>query len=411
MEYAVIGEKLSHSFSKEIHEQIFNYKYEIKEISRENIDSFLKEKHFKGINVTIPYKQTVIPYLDEISERAKKIGAVNTILNKDGYLFGDNTDFLGMKALIEKSEINLKDKKVLILGSGGTSKTAFAVCESLGAKEIYRVSRSEKDKAVSYENAYKLHSDAEIIINTTPCGMYPDNDKSPIDIDLFPKLEGVIDAIYNPIRTKLVMSALNKGIKATGGLYMLVAQAVFAGEIFTGKKVGNEITDKVYNNMLKSKENIVLTGMPGSGKTTIGKILAEKLGMNFLDSDEEIVRRGKSIPEIFKLVGENGFRDIETQVIKELSASQNTVIATGGGAVLREENVSALKRNGKIFFLDRNIDSLIATKDRPLSSNREMLKKRFEERYDIYFSTADKVIKCTNDANENAEKIGEVFMK
>lgn len=410
MDYAVIGEKLSHSFSKEIHEQIFDYKYGIKEIAKGDIDSFMKAKDFKGINVTIPYKQTVIPYLDEISDRARKIGAVNTIHNRNGYLYGDNTDFSGMRALILKNGIELKGKKVLVLGSGGTSKTAFAVSEDLGAREIYRVSRSASDGAISYDDAVTLHSDAEIIINTTPCGMFPNTDTTPIDIDLFLKLEGVVDAVYNPIRTKLVVSALNKGIKATGGLYMLVAQAVFAGEIFTDTTVSEEKTDSVYKNMLRGKENIVLTGMPGCGKSTIGKRVAKALGMSFVDSDDKIIEKaGKRIPDIFSEVGEKGFRDIESEVIGELSDLQNTVIATGGGAILRQENVDALKRNGRIYFLDRDIEYLVTTSDRPLSSDREKLQQRYNERYDIYISTADKIIKCSQSKEKNVKMIKDDF--
>ena len=410
MDYGLIGEKLSHSFSKEIHEQIFDYKYGIKEIPKDQLDAFMKAKAFKGINVTIPYKQTIIPYLDEISERAKKIGAVNTVYNRNGYLYGDNTDFLGMVALIRRNGIELQGRKVLILGSGGTSKTAFAVAEELGAREVYRVSRSAKDGAISYEDALKNHTDAEILINTTPCGMFPDTDCVPVDIDLFPRLEGVVDAVYNPLRTKLVVSALNKGIRATGGLYMLVAQAVFAGEIFTQTCVSEEKTEGVYKNMLRSKENIVLTGMPGCGKSTIGKLVAKELGMSFVDSDEGIVEKaGKSIPEIFEAVGEQGFRDIESQVIAELSLLQNTVIATGGGAILRQENVDALRRNGRIYFLDRDIEFLVTTKDRPLSSDREKLRQRYNERYGIYLSTADKVISCSQSKEENVGMIKDDF--
>lgn len=411
MEYGCIGEKLSHSFSKIIHNEICDYDYELYEIKKDELKTLLTERKFKAINVTIPYKQDVIPYLDSIDEFALKIGAVNTIVNKNGKLLGYNTDFSGMCCLIENSKIDLKNKKVLILGSGGTSKTAFAVASYLGAKEIYKVSRKSTESSISYDDAYKLHNDAHIIINTTPVGMYPKIGESAIDISDFNKLEGVVDAVYNPLRTALVTLALKRGIKAVGGLYMLVAQAVFAAELFTDKAIDNGEIDRIYKKILLSKENIVLTGMPGCGKTTIGKALAKELNKEFIDIDDEIVKEtGKPITEIFAEGGEELFRNIETQVIKRFSALQNCVISTGGGAILKEINIDFLKENGRIFYIDRPLEFLVTTDDRPLSSNREMLKKRFEERKDIYEATADFKLRAGNDIHKNALALKEGFL-
>ncbi len=412
MEYGCIGEKLTHSFSAEIHAQLFDYKYELLEIAKEKLPEFMRNKNFKAINVTIPYKKAVIPFIDEISEQAKVIGAVNTIVNKNGRLYGYNTDFAGMTALIEYNKIELKGKKVLILGSGGTSATAFAVAKALGAEEILRVSRSEREDFITYSDAQNRHNDAEIVINTTPCGMYPYNDESPVDIDAFEKIEAVVDAIYNPLRSKLVTKAKAKGVNATGGLYMLIAQAVFAAEKFTDTVIPVSRIDEVYNKLLREKENIVLIGMPSSGKSTVGKALAEELNMNFVDTDSLIVEKtGKPITEIFQNSGEAEFRRLEAETLKEISALQNTVIATGGGAVLKQKNVEYLKQNGRIYFLDRPLEKLLATADRPLSNDREKLKKRYEERYGIYSSIADVKIDCDGSINKNVSLIKEDFLK
>ena len=410
MEYGLIGEKLGHSFSKEVHNRLCDYDYTLNEIAREDLDAFMTARDFKAINVTIPYKQDVIPYLYYIDENAAKIGAVNTVLNKDGKLYGYNTDFLGLTALLEKNGIELRDKKVLILGSGGTSKTAYAVAESLGAREILRVSRTAREGSVTYKDVYAHHTDVQIIINTTPCGMYPNIDETPVDIEKFGCLSGVVDAIYNPLCSALVVAAKRRGIKAAGGLYMLITQAAFAAELFLGRSISRGKIDEVYNAIYGSKRNIVLIGMPGSGKTTIGKILAKELGMDFIDTDEQIVQREKcEITDIFARVGEKGFRDIESQIIKEASAVQGAVIATGGGAVLREKNVDLLRGNSKIYFIDRPIASIAATPDRPLSSSREALEQRYRERYSIYCNAADKKIDNLSDAYTAAEKIAKSF--
>ena len=387
MKYGLIGEKLGHSFSKIIHEKIADYTYELKEISKENLDSFMRAKDFSCINVTIPYKEDVIPYLYYVDSAAKAMGAVNTIVNRDGKLYGYNTDFYGMKLMIEKNGFDLKDSKVLILGSGGTAKTSKAVAENLGAREIIIVSRSGE---VNYNNVAELHKDADFIINTTPCGMYPNNDTYAIDPALFPHLRGIIDAVYNPLKTTIVSMGEDLGIKGVTGLYMLIAQAVLASEKFMDKSLDIEkISDQIYAELLKEKQNIVLIGMPGSGKSTIGKVLAEKLGRDFIDTDDVITEKHGVISDIFASNGEAYFRDIETEAVKETAKKGGIVIATGGGAILRKENVRALRQNGVIFFLNRPLEDIIPTSDRPLSSDIESLRKRFEERYPIYKATGD----------------------
>ncbi len=387
MKYGLIGERLGHSFSKPIHESIADYTYEIKEIAKDALDSFMEEKDFFCINVTIPYKERVIPHLYFIHEHAKLIGAVNTIVNREGRLYGYNTDFGGLKMLIEKQGFDYKDKKVVILGSGGTSKTANAVASYLGAREVITVSRRGE---VNYENLLSLHGDCDYIINTTPCGMFPDTDEAAVDVSLFGKLRGVTDVVYNPLKTKLCLDCEKRGIPCECGLYMLVAQAVLAVEIFTGRKLPREeTTEKIYRKLLSEKRNIVLVGMPGSGKTTIGKALSEALGKEFVDTDEIIVKEHGPISKIFEKKGEKYFRDLESVAVKSVALKNNLVIATGGGAVLRQENVDYLRGNGVVIFLDRPLEDIIPTDDRPLSRDYDALKKRYEERCDIYLSSCD----------------------
>lgn len=395
MEYGLIGEKLGHSFSKIIHNMIGSYQYELKEIPRDKTDDFMKQKDFRGINVTIPYKQTVMPYLDSISSRAEKIGAVNTIVSRDGRLFGDNTDYEGLRSLIERTDIDPADRRVLILGTGGTSRTAHAVLSDMGASCIAKVSRhpgSETDdcKVITYEQAECEYADADIIINTTPCGMFPNNDEMPINLDRFPKLEGVIDVIYNPLRTKLISNAAKRGLKCANGLYMLVRQAVAASEIFFGKVYDSDLTEHIYSKVLSMQSNIVLIGMPGCGKSTVGKALSRLSGRQLIDTDDIISKSyGISIPEIFASFGETSFRDAESQAVRSAAQQTGVIISTGGGAVLRPQNVAALKANGIICFLDRPIEDIRPTADRPLSQDREALQRRYSERYGIYTEAAD----------------------
>lgn len=408
MKYGLIGEHLTHSYSCEIHAQIADYEYELHELKPSELGEFLTKREFNAINVTIPYKQDVIPYLDEISETAKRIGAVNTIVNRGGKLYGDNTDFAGMLALAKHIGVDMKGRKVLILGTGGASKTGHALAEYMGAESVYYVSRSGKNGSITYEQAVTEHSDAQVIINATPVGMFPKQDGRPIDISAFPKLEGVLDAIYNPLRTNLVLDAQEKGIPAEGGLYMLSAQAVHAAAVFQDIPLDESLVDKAFKSVKNDKQNIVLIGMPSSGKTTVGKILSEKCGKELADTDEYIVKKiGMPISDFFARFGEAEFRKIEKETVAELAATGGKVIATGGGAVLDPENVRSLKQNGVLVFLDRKVENLIATDDRPLASRRSALEKLYAERYDIYRAAAEVHI----DANTTPEAEADAILK
>jgi len=405
MHCGLIGEHLTHSYSCEIHAMLADYEYKLIELIPTELDTFMRRKSFDAINVTIPYKQAVIPYLDEISPIAAKIGAVNTIVNNNGRLFGYNTDYAGMLALARRLKIDAKGKKLLILGTGGTSKTAFALAEALGAGEIFKVSRSGKDGAISYDEAIEKR-DTQIIINTTPAGMYPDADNQAIDLRYFDKLEAVLDVVYNPLRTDLVLEAQEMNITSEGGLFMLAAQAVYASALFLGREAAEEDIERAYRAVYGDKRNIVLTGMPSSGKSSVGKMLAEKTGKAFYDSDEIIVEKiGIPIADFFAKNGEAEFRKTEHEVIKELAEKNGAVISTGGGAVLDKANVKALKRNGTVVFLDRSPEKLFPSDDRPLSSNRESLMKRYNERYDKYTSSADIAVDGDGSVEATAELI------
>ena len=391
MKYGLIGEHLTHSYSCEIHAQIADYEYELHELRPDELGEFMTKREFNAINVTIPYKQDVIPYLDEISETAKRIGAVNTVVNRSGKLYGDNTDFPGMLALAKHAGVDMKGKKVLILGTGGASKTAHALAEFMGAKSVDYVSRSGKGGSITYEQAVQEHNDAQIIINATPAGMFPKVEGRPIDISSFPKLEGVLDAIYNPLRTNLILDAQERGIPAEGGLYMLSAQAVYASAVFQSIKLDESLIKRAFDSVKSAKQNIVLVGMPSSGKTTVGKALAQRLGKDFVDVDEEIVREaGMSIPDIFAREGEAGFRRRESQVVREVGCRTGCVISTGGGVVTRPENRDPLRQNGKILHLLRDL-SLLPSAGRPISQQTPA-EELWRQRKALYASFADAVI-------------------
>ena len=406
MDYGCIGEKLSHSFSKEIHNALTDYDYQLLELKREELKAFFTERSFKAINVTIPYKLDVIPYLDWISDEAMAINAVNTIVNRNGRLYGYNTDFYGLKGLIERKVKSFKGKTVAILGSGGTSNTAFAVANSLEAEKVIKVSRKKQEGYITYDELYESYSNCEIIINTTPCGMYPKAGVAAVDVNNFPNIEAVFDAVYNPLKSKLILDAEKKGIIADGGLYMLVSQAAYAVEKFIDTTVSLEKIEEVFNKIYKDKMNVVLIGMPASGKSSVGKELEKLLSKSFVDSDIVLSENAeKTISEIFSEYGEAYFRELEKDTIKNISSENSHIIATGGGAILNYENIENLKSNGRIYFLDRPLSMLLTTDDRPLSSNRTDLEKRYNERYELYRKYADVIIDGSGSVKEVAKRI------
>lgn len=406
MDYGCIGEKLSHSFSKEIHNALADYDYQLLELKREELKAFFTERSFKAINVTIPYKLDVIPYLDWISDEARAINAVNTIVNRNGRLYGYNTDFYGLKGLIERKIKSFKGKTVAILGSGGTSNTAFAVANSLEAEKVIKVSRKKQEGYITYDELYESYSNCEIIINTTPCGMYPKAGVAAVDVNNFPNIEAVFDAVYNPLKSKLILDAEKKGIIADGGLYMLVSQAAYAVEKFIDTTVSLEKIEEVFNKIYKDKMNVVLIGMPASGKSSVGKELEKLLSKSFVDSDIVLSENAeKTISEIFREYGEAYFRELEKDTIKNISSENSHIIATGGGAILNCENIENLKSNGRIYFLDRPLSMLLTTDDRPLSSNRADLEKRYNERYELYRKYADVIIDGSGCVKEVAKRI------
>ena len=405
MKYGLIGEHLGHSFSKQIQtriaeiENVKDYDYQLVELDKEEFKEFMEKKDFKGINVTIPYKKDVIPYLDEMDESAKAIGAVNTIINVDGKLKGYNTDFGGFLYMVKAHNVHMEGKKVLIIGNGGACAAVKAVCKHENAKDIVIVSRSANRGAIGYDEMYTSHLDADIVINTSPVGMFPNIANAPIDVSWFHKLECVLDVVYNPILTRLCFEAQEADIKRVIGLEMLIAQAKYTFEIFENMSFDDSIIDEIKKEMLKDRCNIVLIGMPSAGKTTIGKMLEEKLGKEFFDLDDMIIAKaGKSIPEIFQESGEAGFRAIETEVAIEASKMNNKIIATGGGVVKHKVNMDFLRLNGITIFIDRDIDKLISSDpNRPLSSSKQALQQMYKERYPLYQKYAAYI--AVNNAN------------
>ena len=353
MKYGLIGEKLSYSFSAEIHKRFFGTGYELCELASADLKSFISRRGFAGINVTAPYKRAVVPLLDWLSREARAAGAVNVIINDNGTLRGYNTDIYGMRAAFLRSGASFSGKKALVLGSGGTSATALAVLKDFSPSCAMRVSRTGKDGCLTYEQAVKEHTDAQIIINTTPCGTSPGIAAKAIDPAGFPNLDFVFDEVYNPLNTLLCIESREAGAQAEGGLYMLVAQAVKSESLFTGAEYGEDAAESIYNTMRSEKLNVVLTGMPGAGKSTVGELTACMLSRPFYDTDRLIAEKTGMAPgEIIKRQGEARFRRIESEVIAALANIQGAVIATGGGAVLDAGNVRALKANGEICFID-----------------------------------------------------------
>ncbi len=415
MRYGLIGRKLSHSYSRLIHEKIWIDNYNLWELDPEELEDFFRYGEWDGINVTIPYKQTVMPYLDELDMPSRLIGCVNAVLRQKGKLFGYNTDYFGFEYLAQRARADFHEKKVLIFGSGATSMTAQAVARAHGAQRIVKLSRdpardtiklqSEPDKRFDNDSgsgSVKLAAyddirqffDSQIIINTTPVGMYPNNGGRLCDLSSFHELESVIDVVYNPKETVLSADARKNGINVSTGLPMLVAQAVRSAEIFTGKtfSADNSCIDRLICEISRMSENIVLIGMPGCGKSTVADMIAGRTGRPYYDSDEFIQKRtGKSIGELFSEYGEDGFRDLETEALTELTKLSGAVIATGGGAVIRERNIELIRQNSRVYYIERSLDKL-PLKDRPLSKDLSALSEIYSKRAALYKKCADVVV-------------------
>lgn len=403
MKCGLLGRKLGHSYSPQIHAQLGDYSYTLFEKEPEELEAFLKYGDFTGINVTVPYKKAVIPFLDELTPLALRLGAVNTIIRRNGKLIGHNTDYFGFQMMVQSSGLDVVGKKVLVLGSGGASTTAVAVLEDLGAA----VTVISRQGAHNYTNLH-LHRDAALIVNTTPVGMYPDNGNAPLELSPFPELEGVLDLIYNPAKTQLILDAEKLGIPAVNGLLMLVAQAKEAAEWFTGNSISDAVIPAIKNQLEHQMQNIILIGMPGCGKSTIGKRLAEKTGRLFLDADTCIRDLAhKDIPRIFAEDGEEVFRDWETKALAQLGQQSGLVIATGGGCITKDRNYPFLHQNGTVFWLQRNLD-LLPTDGRPLSKSGN-LEDMYRIRQPLYRMFADHIIDNNGTAEETIASILEVL--
>ncbi len=393
--YGLLGRKLGHSFSPQIHKALKGYDYALYEREPEDVGEFLQSGSFDGINVTIPYKQTVMPYCAELSPAAQKIGSVNTIVRRpDGSLYGHNTDYDGFLCMVKTAGVDVKGRKALVLGDGGAAKTVRAVLDDLGAGEIVTISRRGEN---NYTNLDR-HADAALIVNSTPVGMYPEVNAAAVDLTVFPKCEAGLDLIYNPARTNLLQQAERLGMAAVNGLVMLVEQARCASELFTGSAIDQSETARVTAEIAAETMNIALIGMAGSGKSTVGTLLAQMLDRRFVDMDEEIVKKaGKSIPDIFAEDGEEAFRSLETEVLSELSGQSGLVIATGGGVVTRPRNLPLLRRNSRIVRLIRPVEEL-PNDGRPLSQKYTPSQLAME-REPLYNSWKEIAVNVTNPAD------------
>lgn len=401
----LLGEKLGHSYSPQIHSMLADYEYKLFEKSPEELEDFLKSGEFDGLNVTIPYKKSVMPYCAELSPTAAQIGSVNTIVRRsDGSLYGDNTDAFGFENLIVHNGIEVKGKKALVLGTGGASVTAQAVLKNLGASEVVVISRNGED---NYENIAK-HADAEIIANTTPVGMYPNNGKAAVDLTQFPKLSGVLDVVYNPARTALLLQAEKLCIPCAGGLYMLVSQAKRSCELFTGKSIPDSEIDRIERVLSHQMQNIVIIGMPGSGKTAVSTMLAERLGRKIFDTDTIVSEKaGMTIPEIFAAQGEAGFRKLETEATAEVGKLSGNIISTGGGVVTVADNYELLHQNGVIVWIERDTNKL-ARDGRPISLSSD-LNELYAARLPLYEHFADIKADNNGDINDTVNAIMEMI--
>jgi shikimate dehydrogenase len=406
MDYGLIGEKLGHSYSQVIHGMLGDYRYDLTPVAPEALDAFLRAREFRGLNVTIPYKKAVIPYCDCLGDTAKKIGSVNTLVfDAQGRMWGHNTDYAGFACMARRAGVDFSGKKVLILGTGGTALTTTAVASDGGAREIIPVSRRG---TVDYETVYDI-ADADVIINTTPVGMYPQNGESPLDLSRFPALSGVLDVVYNPLKTALVIQAETLGIPCSGGLPMLVAQAAAAYGLFFGSERPDTETERIIRQVQAQMTNIVLIGMPGSGKSAVGQNVAGRMSREFVDLDYEIEKKaGMTIPEIFSRYGEARFRQLETEIAEMWGARNGLVIATGGGTVLHQRNYAPLHQNGRIYHLRRELDCL-PMEGRPLSTSREALEEMAAQRAPLYAAFRDVEIENNGTVAGVGQRIVEEF--
>lgn len=406
MRRGLIGEHLGHSYSQRIHETLGGYPYELIEVAPQDLDAWMKNKDFAALNVTIPYKKAVIPYLEELDERARRIGAVNTIVNDHGRLIGKNTDYYGCRFMLEQAGIEIQGRKVILLGNGGAAQAVQAVLEDLGAAAIVKVKRNPSPETLTYEEAYRDHSGAQVIVNTSPVGMFPAQEGIPVELDRFPQLESVADVIYNPHRTRLIVEAQKRGCRTATGLSMLTAQAAEAIEAFIGKPVAPESILRMTAELAREKMNLVLIGMPGCGKSTIARKLAEISGRPAVDIDQRIVERiGMPIRDFFAQQGEARFRQIEAEILAEVTLQTGQIIATGGGIVKDWENVRRLRQSGKVYFLDRSLDQLETDPSRPLSSSREALRQLYDQRINLYRAACDQQIENNGSADRTARRL------
>lgn len=404
--YGLLGEKLGHSFSPRIHALLGDMPYALYEKRPEELEHFLRYGDFRGINVTIPYKQTVMPYCTVLTDTARRIGSVNTLVRRDdGSLLGDNTDYYGFDCLLNRANIDPAGKKALVLGSGGASLTVQTVLRDRGAREVVVISRRGEE---NYKTLHR-HKDAQLIVNTTPVGMYPNNGEAPVDLRLFPGCTAVADVIYNPARTALLLQAEELGIPCAGGLVMLVAQAQRSAERFLNRGIEAKTMERVLQTLTHDTENIILIGMPGCGKSTLGQGLAKMLNKPFADADQELIRKaGRSIPDLFKREGEGGFRKRETEILAELGKRSGLVIATGGGCVTRPENKPLLRQNGRLIWV-RRPTSALSTEGRPLS-RKNSLEEMAMARTPLYADFADYIVDNTGTPEEVLRKLREVCL-
>ena len=403
MRYGLIGGRLAHSHSPAIHNMLSDYEYSLYPLTPDELPGFLRSSDIGGLNVTIPYKVEVMKYCASLTGEAQRIGSVNTLLyDKNRRITGHNTDYEGFLYLVQRAGLTLQDQKVVILGSGGTSRTVHVAAQDAGAREIVVISRQGEN---NYQNLFP-HADADILVNTTPVGMYPELHGCPVSLDVFDSLSGVLDVVYNPLRTRLILEAKERGIPAEGGLPMLVAQAHASAEQFSMRRVPRERVEEIITVLTKELSNIVLIGMPGAGKTEIGQKLAARTGREFLDIDELVEREaGMSIPDIFDLEGEAGFRAREEAVVAESARECGRVIATGGGAPMFKENRTLLRQNGRIFHIERELN-LLATNGRPLSKN---LAAMYEKRAPVYRAFADETIRNTGTVDDAVTAILQAY--